>query len=148
MITISHQSYGDLKAISLEHPEQVRANTNTRIMLRPNDPETAEQFSNEMGTYRKLELTRQIAITGEVEGAEMGSQRPVDDFIVHPQQIKQLQVGQAYYKTLHDEGLAILQPIIYELNKVSLPDRENSEKEETKTDIEINNKQINSLEDL
>ncbi|MBN1385186.1 MAG: type IV secretion system DNA-binding domain-containing protein [Elusimicrobia bacterium] len=138
MITISHQSLGDLQAISEEHPVQVKECTNTRIILKVNDPDTAEQFSSELGTYKTSQLTRQIIFDKQkpdVEVGTMGTEKIVDEFYVHPQQIKELRQGQAYYKTSTDWGMVVLKPIFFDLKDMNLPDF-NSEKQTDKRQIE------------
>ena len=120
MITIAHQSIDDLKGISNEHPGQIRTNTNTKIVLRVNDPMTAGEFADELGTYRTVEQTRQIGGTGP----EMGSEKVVDAYKVHPQQIKDLQLGQAYYKTPSEWGFLLLKQPEKDIRGISLPDRE------------------------
>ena len=46
MITIAHQSIGDLNAIDKAYTQQVNQNTNTKIFLQSNDPDTIQLFSD------------------------------------------------------------------------------------------------------
>jgi len=128
MITIAHQSIDDLKAISDEHPGQIKTNTNTKIVLKVNDPLTAGEFADELGTYKTLEKTRQVG----GEGPEMGSEKVVDAYKIHPQQIKELEVGQGFYKTPSEWGFLILRHFKRDIEGISIPNIERAEKTQGK----------------
>jgi hypothetical protein len=125
MVTISHQSNADLRQISPEHAEAVKANTNTRIVLKASTQD-AEDFCNETGTYRDIEVTRQVAIAGQINGTEMGSEKVIDVYHINPQELRQLTIGQAGYKTPSRQGLVQLTHCGYSddvLKSISFPDR-------------------------
>jgi len=125
MVTIAHQSKADLKNISQNHDEQIKTNTNTRIVLKSSNTD-AEDFSNEAGTYRGVEITRQVALKGTKEGAEMGTEKVVDVYHINPQEIRQLNTGQAAYKTPSEMGLVKLKYFGYSddvLSGISLPEK-------------------------
>jgi hypothetical protein len=126
MVTIAHQSNADLQAISPHHDGQVKTNTKTHLVLQANHDD-AEDFCNEVGTYRGIETTRQVALSGTLEGAEMGSEKVVDVYKINPQELRHLNTGFAAYKTPSSHGLVQLRYLGYPLDvlkKIIFPDRE------------------------
>ncbi len=107
MVTIAHQSNADLCAISPHHDGQIKTNTKTHIVLQANQDD-AEEFCNEIGTYRTIETTRQVALSGTLEGAEMGSEKVVDVYHINPQELRHLNIGYAAYRTPSRHGLVQL----------------------------------------
>ncbi len=133
MITIAHQSAGDLKAISKYHPEQVKANTNTRIVLKTNDNDTAFEFANEIGKekYIKMSLTESINANSELSSSV---RKNVDDKnLISEQIIKKLDVGQAVFKTPSDYGLIKLKPLFYDTRDININLSKKTGKEEPET---------------
>src|SRR5581483_5240560 len=63
-ITIAHQSLGDLKAVDEAFLQQVFENTNTKVFLRVNDPESAQMFADSVGTKKVVETTSQTLLEG------------------------------------------------------------------------------------
>lgn len=108
-ITIAHQSLGDLKAVDESYAQQVFENTNTKIVLRVNDPETAQFFSDSIGTFRTVDTTSQVRIEGEDPKNIMGSRRIVHEYLVHPMELKNLETGQAAFKAGRRHGRLCLQ---------------------------------------
>jgi hypothetical protein len=143
MVTISHQSTADLRKIGPEHAEVVKANTNTRIVLKANTRDT-EDFCTEAGTYRDLDLTRQVTITGHQDGVEMGNEKVVDVHHINAQELRQLVIGQAGYKTPSRQGLVQLTYCGYPddiLKTISFPDRSNRTDPEPPVDQKPRNDQ-------
>lgn len=121
MITIAHQSIGDLKAIDKNHPEQVQTNTNTRIVLKTNDNETPREISKEIGTYRTIKRSRGVEVDGEVKMTGTGGETVGDEFFVPEQLIKKLKVGEACLKTPSDYGIVKLRPVFMNTSEIELP---------------------------
>lgn len=71
---------------------QVLNNCNNYIIQRQNNPEDAEILANIIGTKSELEITAQVS---EKQG-NVGSVKQVREFLVHPDEIKMLQVGNAF----------------------------------------------------
>ena len=97
-ITIAHQSMGDLDAIDDSFMRQVLENTNTKIVLKVNDPETAQLFADSIGTAKTVETTSQVRIEGEEPTNIMGSLKVAHEYLVHPSEFKNLDPGQAIFK--------------------------------------------------
>ncbi|HAW58515.1 MAG TPA: DUF853 domain-containing protein [Bacteroidales bacterium] len=89
---IATQSLADLDIVDIALKKQILQNCNTLIIQRQNDAEDAEELSKIIGTEETWMMTHQINNTG---GTGLGSLRFVKEFIIHPDQIKRLQVGQA-----------------------------------------------------
>ena len=98
-ITIAHQSLGDLKSIDEAYAQQVMENTNTKVFLRINDPETAQLFCDSVGTKKNAVTTSQVLIHGADPKNIVGSRRVVHEYIIHPTELKTLDPGQAVFKS-------------------------------------------------
>jgi hypothetical protein len=72
--------------------KQIIQNCNTLIIQRQNDAGDAEELSSIIGTEETWMMTHQVDSRG---GTGLGSLRPIREFMVHPDKIKRLQVGQA-----------------------------------------------------
>jgi hypothetical protein len=122
-ITIAHQSLGDLKAVDEAYLQQVFENTNTKIFLKVNDPETAQMFSDSVGTVKAVETTSQVLIQGEDPKNIMGSKKIVYEYIIHPSELKNLNTGQAVFKSGGGFGRLSLPGVFFETDAVRLPER-------------------------
>lgn len=94
---IATQSLSDIEsAAGAAVVDQIVENCNTFIIQRQNSPRSAETLAGIIGTREDVEVTTQVHRTpiGDF-GSGMGTTRNVREFIVHPDQIKQLQVGEA-----------------------------------------------------
>ena len=60
---LAHQSMGDLRGVSPEFQEQVMNTASNKIVLRVNDPDTAESFARQFGTERDQETRVDFATT-------------------------------------------------------------------------------------
>ena len=90
------QSLADLRAISPEFKEQTIENCNNYIILRQNAPEGAEEWAKTIGTMETMKMTYQIS-NNEDEEIQKGSARRTREFIVHPDLIKNLAIGDGYF---------------------------------------------------
>ena len=99
--------------------------TNTKIFLRVNDPETASLFSDSLGTYETVEITKQIQLGGAPNRKSklMGSQKLIEKYRIHPSEIKDLKTGEAVVKTPREHGKISLCPYFLNLSRedVELP---------------------------
>lgn len=120
MILIAHQSIGDLRAISDYYPQKVMTNTNTRLILPTTDPEIAQMVADEIGTEAIIKQTKQVdneTYTG------LGSVRDKEQYIIHPQRVKNLKIGYAVYILPSGRsGVVMLNPIFPDLKGISLPE--------------------------
>lgn len=92
---LSTQSLSDLGAVGGEHfTGRILNNCNNYIVQRQNNPDDAETLASVIGTQDSNQYTVQIGDQG-FEGN--GSLRPTKEFIVHPDQIKRLKQGEAFY---------------------------------------------------
>jgi type IV secretory pathway TraG/TraD family ATPase VirD4 len=89
---IATQSLADLDIVDNALKKQIIQNCNTLIIQRQNDAEDAEELAKVIGTEETWMMTHQIDKSG---GTGLGSVRFVKEFIIHPDQIKRLEVGQA-----------------------------------------------------
>ncbi len=104
---LAHQSMGDLRGVSEEFLEQVMNTASNKIILRVNDPDTAEGFARQFGTERDQDY--RVESFGK-DGQMMGySKPPVEKFRFHPNRIKELKVGQAIVKVVGESGVKVFQ---------------------------------------
>ncbi|MCB9747932.1 MAG: type IV secretory system conjugative DNA transfer family protein [Candidatus Omnitrophica bacterium] len=100
MVTIAHQSLGDLQNISSTFMKLIDENTLNKIYLKQTDPELAELIARNMGTYTKEEKTYRM--TAGAWGNQMhsgeSSNKTVQEFYFSPDKIKSLhKYGQGYF---------------------------------------------------
>lgn len=72
---------------------QILNNTNNYIIQRQNNPNDAEVLSNLIGTEPCFEVTSQLSVNQG--GTGLGSVKQTREFIIHPDEIKRLMLGQA-----------------------------------------------------
>ena len=91
----------DLEAVSLQFAASVRTNANVWIVLRQTRGEAADAIARDIGSRLTWKETLQIeddwdALGGMHAASGVGSLREVDEFILHPNDIKSLPQGGAY----------------------------------------------------
>ena len=107
---LAHQSLGDLRGVSGEFLEQVMNTASNKIILRVNDPDTAENFSRQFGTERDTDYkVESYGPDGLMSGY---SKPPVEKFRFHPNQIKELRVGEAIVKAVGENGVDIFEAFL------------------------------------
>ncbi len=104
-VVFSHQSLGDLDKVSEAFRNVVLTNTNIKIVMRMNDPDTCEHFASTFGTKKNTKITEQVSDT-EKTGA--GTIREVEQFIYHPNDFKNLGTGQGILSIPHRDGVKLL----------------------------------------
>jgi len=96
---LATQSLSDLDtAVDENFKEQIIENCNNYILLRQNSGKNAEHWANIIGTRKAIDTTYQI-------GNEDGSTSPTgrgtikfnQEYIFHPQEIKDLKIGEGFY---------------------------------------------------
>lgn len=105
-VAFAHQALGDITELGDSVANSILTNSNIKIFMRGNDPDSAEYFSKVIGTLKSTKLTERQKIgffktqkTGDV------SAREVEEFIIHPNTFKQnLGIGQAIMIVPHERG--------------------------------------------
>jgi hypothetical protein len=102
----SHQSTGDLAEVSKGFLNQITDNSATKIVMRINDPDSAEFFARSFGTKLYQKVTQRITNakdpgTGEAMGE--GSQREAHQFRASPDLFKTLPTGVGSVLVAHGE---------------------------------------------
>lgn len=102
---LSHQSMSDLDLVSPEFAQGIWDNTRNRIILFQNDGDLCDRIAGGVGTKKSVALTVRKSTDDYLNQESMleASSREVDEYILHPNQIKHLKMGQAY---LVQSGLA------------------------------------------
>lgn len=91
----------DLEAVSAQFAASVRTNANMWLVLRQTRGEAADAIARDIGSRLAWKETLQIeddwdALGGMHAASGVGSLREVDEFILHPNEIKSLPQGGAY----------------------------------------------------
>jgi len=106
-IVFAHQALGDIKTLGEPIANSILTNSNLKIFMRGNDPESAEYFSKVIGTESGTKFTeRQIkGLFNQSENTGDLSVREVEEFTVHPNTFKkELGVGEAIMQIPHEAG--------------------------------------------
>lgn len=106
-MVFSHQALGDLDKVSPAFRNVVTTNTNIKIVMRNNDPETAEFFASSFGTKTSSKETERVSrgLLGRSNTGEL-SVRAVEEFQYHPNIIKaELATGEAIVSIPHFDGV-------------------------------------------
>jgi len=98
------QSLADLE---FQHGEalktQVIENCNNYIIMRQNSAKSSEEWAKTIGTKNAMEVTYKIEQSKETSSSTgTGSVRKVREFIFHPDDIKSLRTGEAFYISKDD----------------------------------------------
>jgi hypothetical protein len=96
-IVMAHQARADLRKISPEFQERVEANANTAIVSGIKSSQDAEYYAGMVGTRTVEKETRQVN-RGFLWDNETGvkSVREVEEYVVHPNELKRLDQGEAF----------------------------------------------------
>lgn len=101
-VVFSHQALGDLDKVSNAFRNIVLTNTNIKIIMRMNDPETCDHFAKTFGTKTITKVTQKTkdgGVTGD------GSVRDVEQFNFHPNVFKKLGTGCGVMSIPHRDGV-------------------------------------------
>ena len=99
---LSHQSVGDLEAISPSFAKTVNVNTNVKVLLGLNDPDTADYFARHLGTNTTTKETERMkrGSFGSTERTGEISVRTTEEFRIHPNRLKSFSNGQGVLSVL------------------------------------------------
>ena len=92
----SHQSVGDLAEVPGGFLNRVTDNSATKIVMRINDPDTADFFARSFGTKLYKKVTQRVTNMGEAEEGDVvgeGTQREAHQFRASPDLLKTLPTG-------------------------------------------------------
>jgi type IV secretory pathway TraG/TraD family ATPase VirD4 len=101
-IIMAHQELADLEAISPELRDQVVGNAATTVSFLQKNPRSAQMMADIAGTRTTVKRTKQLQkgfLFESYSGAE--SEREVEEYLVHPNQIKTLRVGECFVISKH-----------------------------------------------
>jgi type IV secretory pathway TraG/TraD family ATPase VirD4 len=105
-IVFAHQALGDITALGDSIANTILTNSNIKVFMRGNDPDSAEYFSKVIGTTKSVKYTeRQKKNFFSTQKSGDVSAREVEEFIVHPNSFKQeLGLGEALMVIPHEKG--------------------------------------------
>ncbi|AXF97215.1 TraM recognition domain-containing protein [Spiroplasma phoeniceum] len=106
---LSFQTINDLKTNNMNLTDTIFGNVSTIVCHNIKDPNTAEYVASVFGTQETEKITRQLDFKNNT--ADMGSVRAVDEFIVHPNDLKTLKTGECYLKTTLPSGKLFIKKI-------------------------------------
>jgi len=92
----SHQSIGDLAEVSKGFLNRITDNSATKIVLRINDPDSADFLSRSFGTQQVTKITQMVTNAEDQDLAELlgqGSLRETNEFRASPDLLKTLPTG-------------------------------------------------------
>ena len=92
----AHQSIGDLKNINEGFLSSIMDNSAIKVVMRINDPETAEYFSKTFGTSLYQKITQRVENSIDEDKSKMvgeGTQREAHQFRASPDLLKRLPTG-------------------------------------------------------
>lgn len=101
-VIFSHQALGDLDKVSNAFRNIVLTNTNIKIIMRMNDPETCDHFAK---TFRTKTITKVTQKTKDGGVTGDGSARDVEQFNFHPNVFKKLGTGHGVMSIPHRDGV-------------------------------------------
>lgn len=105
-IVFAHQALGDIAALGEPIANAILTNSNLKVFMRGNDPQSAEYFSKAIGTMGSVKYTERQR-RGLLKKEKTGdlSAREVEEFVIHPNTFKrELGIGQAVMLVPHDSG--------------------------------------------
>ena len=110
-IVFAHQALGDIQTLGEPIANSILTNSNLKIFMRGNDPDSAEYFSKVIGTEKGMKFTerQKKGFFNRMEKSGDMSAREVEEFRVHPNSFKrELGVGQAMMLVPHDDGTELV----------------------------------------
>ena len=105
-VVFAHQALGDIESLGGPIANAILTNSNLKIFMRGNDPNSAEHFSKIIGTTSTVRMTERKRL-GWIRDTNTGdvSAREVEEFVIHPNYFKRdLGVGQAVMVVPHEGG--------------------------------------------
>lgn len=105
-VVFAHQALGDIKVLGEDIATSILTNSNLKVVMRGNDPDSAEYFAKVIGTKSGVKATARAekSIWGKLKTGQE-SIRDVEEFVVHPNVIKRnMGVGEALVIIPHRLG--------------------------------------------
>lgn len=105
-VVFAHQALGDIETLGDSIANTILTNSNLKVFMRGNSPESAEYFSKVIGTVSSTKFTerQKKGIFGNSKSGDM-SARDVEEFLVHPNSFKRdLGIGEAVMIVPHEKG--------------------------------------------
>ena len=106
-IVFAHQALGDITQLGDSVANAILTNSNLKVFMRGNDPDSAEYFSRMIGTKSSTKYTerQKSGFFNSKQSTGDLSARDVEEFVVHPNIFKrELGVGEAMMIIPHDGG--------------------------------------------
>lgn len=125
----SHQSIGDVAEVSQGFLSQITDNSATKIVLRINDPDSADFFSRSFGTKLYQKVTQRVTNSHELDRAEVigeGSQREAHQYRSHPDLLKTLPTGMGSVLIAHGQDTPHGASTVFKIKFPKLERKENS----------------------
>ncbi len=109
-IVFAHQALGDIQTLGEPIANSILTNSNLKVFMRGNTPDSAEYFSKVIGTKSSTKFTeRQKKNNFGTDKSGDVSAREVEEFVVHPNAFKRdLGVGEAIVVIPHERGAKTL----------------------------------------
>jgi hypothetical protein len=101
-VLFSHQALGDLDKVSEAFRNVVLTNTNIKVVMRMNDPETCDHFACTFGTKTTTKVTQK---TKDGDSTGDGTARDAEEFNFHPNIFKRLGTGYGVVSIPHRDGV-------------------------------------------
>lgn len=98
-LILATQSTGDVELDGQKTRKQVADSTTVKMFLRVSDPDSAEYCSSVVGTHSVTKRTSRIDDRNFISDTHTGSIRDVQEFIIHPDEIKKFDVGEGVLYT-------------------------------------------------
>ena len=99
---VATQSLSDLdSAVDENFRNQIIENCNNYFVMRQNSFKDSDEWAKTLGTVESIKMTYQV--TDELDSSNKGSARKVREFKAHPDEIKSLATGEAFYLS-HDDN--------------------------------------------
>jgi hypothetical protein len=105
-VIFSHQALGDLDKVSEAFRNVVLTNTNIKVVMRMNDPDTCDHFAKTLGTKTTTKLTEKTKDGGATGD---GTIRDVEQFNFHPNVFKNLKLWSGVVSIPHRQGVKNIQ---------------------------------------
>ncbi len=122
-IMFSHQAKGDIDALGPAVSNAIVTNTNTKIIMRSTEPDTAEYYARMIGTKKTEKTTeRRRATMFSTENTGDMSVRDAEEFLFHPREIKnELRIGEGLLMTPDQPTMKVKFNMLPELTPIPVP---------------------------
>jgi type IV secretory pathway TraG/TraD family ATPase VirD4 len=104
-LILAHQAQGDLKAVSDAFMDSVMSSTSNKVIFRLGTSDTAEQFARLIGTKTVIDRKTNYSLQGGGAGEAKGyTDQKYEEFLIHPNELKNLAVGEAAFIVQREDG--------------------------------------------